>query len=116
VWGRWEHGPPFWGFRRSITIPRRAGGRRPDRRGGAGGRFTRKKHDEGFPTHAVAYCLEEAGLKPSDLDWVGFYDKPLLKFDRLLETYIRLCAGWVSIVLGGGAALGPARSCFCLGT
>ncbi|HEV3168087.1 MAG TPA: carbamoyltransferase N-terminal domain-containing protein, partial [Isosphaeraceae bacterium] len=51
-------------------------------------RFTRKKHDEGFPSHAVAYCLEEAGLKPSDLDWVGFYDKPLLKFDRLLETYL----------------------------
>ena len=51
-------------------------------------RFTRKKHDEGFPTHAVAYCLEEAGLKPADLDWVGFYDKPILKFDRLLETYL----------------------------
>jgi carbamoyltransferase len=51
-------------------------------------RFTRKKHDEGFPARAVEYCLAEAGLKPSDLDWVGFYDKPLLKFERLLETYL----------------------------
>lgn len=51
-------------------------------------RFTRKKHDFNFPTHAIEYCLEEAGLKPADLDWVGFYDKPLLKFERLLETYL----------------------------
>jgi carbamoyltransferase len=49
-------------------------------------RFTRKKHDAGFPLHAVAYCLDEAGLKPDDLDFVAFYDKPLLKFERLLET------------------------------
>ncbi|SIO31049.1 carbamoyltransferase [Singulisphaera sp. GP187] len=51
-------------------------------------RFSRKKHDAGFPAGAVAYCLGEAGLTPADLDWVGFYDKPLLKFERLLETYI----------------------------
>lgn len=51
-------------------------------------RFTRKKHDFNFPVHAIEYCLEEAGLKPGDLDWVGFYDKPLLKFERLLETYL----------------------------
>src|SRR6516165_1141016 len=51
-------------------------------------RFTRKKHDADFPTNAVAYCLKEAGLTPADLDWVGFYDKPLLKFERLLETYL----------------------------
>jgi carbamoyltransferase len=51
-------------------------------------RFTRKKHDDGFPTHAIHFCLEEAGLRPRDLDWVGFYDKPLLKFERLLETYL----------------------------
>src|SRR5947209_20095236 len=50
-------------------------------------RFTRKKHDADFPANAVAYCLKEAGLTPGDLDWVGFYDKPLLKFERLLETY-----------------------------
>ncbi len=51
-------------------------------------RFTRKKHDYNFPVHAIDYCLEEAGLKPGDLDWVGFYDKPLMKFERLLETYL----------------------------
>jgi carbamoyltransferase len=51
-------------------------------------RFTRKKHDPGFPRHAVEYCLEEAGLKPDQLDFVAFYDKPLLKFERLLETQL----------------------------
>lgn len=51
-------------------------------------RFTRKKHDERFPKHAVEYCLSTAGISPADLDYVGFYDKPLLKFDRLLQTYI----------------------------
>lgn len=51
-------------------------------------RFTRKKHDERFPTHAIDYCLREAGLTAADIDYVGFYDKPLLKFDRLLETYL----------------------------
>ncbi len=51
-------------------------------------RFTRVKHDYRFPIHAVRYCLKEAGLTASQLDYVGFYDKPLLKFDRLLETYL----------------------------
>ena len=51
-------------------------------------RFTRKKHDYGFPSHAIEYCLEHAGLSAADLDYVGFYDKPLLKFERLLETYL----------------------------
>ena len=51
-------------------------------------RFTRKKHDQDFPVHAVAYCLEEAGLQPSDIDHVVFYDKPFLKFERLFETYL----------------------------
>ncbi len=51
-------------------------------------RFSRVKHDHEFPTHAVDYCLREAGLRADDLDHVVFYDKPLLKFDRLLETYI----------------------------
>src|SRR3989454_6278724 len=50
-------------------------------------RFTRKKHDAGFPAHAVAYCLREGGLEAGQLDYVGFYDKPLLKFERLLENY-----------------------------
>jgi carbamoyltransferase len=51
-------------------------------------RFTRKKHDPDFPAKAVAYCLAEAGLKAADLDYVAFYDKPLTKFERLLETYL----------------------------
>jgi len=51
-------------------------------------RFTRKKHDERFPENAVRYCLEAAGIKTSDLDAVIFYEKPLLKFERLLETYL----------------------------
>jgi carbamoyltransferase len=51
-------------------------------------RFTRKKHDPGFPVHAVKWCLEGAGVKASDVDYVAFYDKPFLKFERLLETYL----------------------------
>lgn len=51
-------------------------------------RFTRIKHDSAFPTNAVNYCLSEAGLSPADLDYVAFYDKPLTKFERLLETYL----------------------------
>jgi carbamoyltransferase len=51
-------------------------------------RFTRIKHDYNFPVQAAAYCLREAGISAEELDYVGFYDKPLLKFDRLLETYL----------------------------
>src|SRR5258705_12400592 len=51
-------------------------------------RFTRKKHDARFPASAVAYCLEAGGIRPEQLDYVGFYDKPMLKFERLLENYI----------------------------
>ena len=51
-------------------------------------RFTRKKHDAGFPVRAIEYCLEAGGVRPDQLDYVGFYDKPLLKFERLLETYL----------------------------
>ncbi len=52
-------------------------------------RFTRKKHDYAFPSHAAAYCLEAGGLADaSELDHVVFYDKPLVKFERLLETYL----------------------------
>src|SRR3981081_2888759 len=53
-------------------------------------RFTRKKHDPSFPHNAIAYCLEEAGAKLDELDHVVFYDKPFLKFERLMETYIAL--------------------------
>lgn len=51
-------------------------------------RFTRQKNDSGFPIRSVEYCLDQAGLDLTDIDYVGFYDKPLLTFDRLLETYI----------------------------
>ncbi|MBW3656208.1 MAG: hypothetical protein KY444_08870, partial [Gemmatimonadetes bacterium] len=51
-------------------------------------RFTRKKHDAGFPSRAVEYCLKEAGITAEQLDHVAFYDKPWIKFERLLETYL----------------------------
>ncbi|HET7293692.1 MAG TPA: carbamoyltransferase [Vicinamibacteria bacterium] len=51
-------------------------------------RLSRKKHDSGFPSRAVKYVLREAGLRPEDVDAVGFYDKPLLKFERMLSTYV----------------------------
>jgi carbamoyltransferase len=51
-------------------------------------RFTRKKHDPRFPMLSVRYCLDQAGIKASDLDHVVFYEKPFIKFERLLETYL----------------------------
>ena len=51
-------------------------------------RFTRKKHDPDFPSHAVQFCFDQAGIGASDVDFVAFYDKPILKFHRLLETYL----------------------------
>src|SRR5579862_8921433 len=51
-------------------------------------RFSRKKHDSGFPIHAIDYCLTEEGLTLDQIDYVAFYDKPFLKFERLLETYL----------------------------
>lgn len=51
-------------------------------------RFTRKKHDAGFPAEAIAYCLKQGNITPAELDHVVFYDKPFLKFERLLETYL----------------------------
>jgi len=51
-------------------------------------RFTRKKHDAGFPENAIGYCLEHAGVGLGEIDFVVFYDKPFLKFERLLETYV----------------------------
>ena len=52
-------------------------------------RFSRKKHDAGFPTNAIAYCLQHANITLSDVDYVVFYDKPFIKFERLLETYLQ---------------------------
>ena len=53
-------------------------------------RFTRKKHDPSYPTNAINYCLSEAGLTLAQIDYIAFYDKPFLKFERLLETYVAL--------------------------
>jgi len=50
-------------------------------------RFTRKKHDSDFPINAIKYCLDEAGINISDLETVVYYEKPFLKFERLLESY-----------------------------
>lgn len=55
-------------------------------------RFSRRKHDPRFPCHAIRYCLAEAGVSLSDVNHVTFYDKPFLKFERLLETYLALVA------------------------
>src|SRR5438128_1903975 len=51
-------------------------------------RFTRKKYDHGFPIKSIEFCLQQAGLESEQIDYVGFYDKPFLKFERLLETYV----------------------------
>ena len=51
-------------------------------------RFTRKKHDDSIPVNAVKYCLDEAGITMSDVAYVGFYEKPFLKFERILEGYM----------------------------
>src|SRR5690242_16964708 len=51
-------------------------------------RFTRKRHDADFPQQAIDYCLRAGSISPRDLHYVGFYDKPLLKFERILENYM----------------------------
>ena len=58
-------------------------------------RFSRRKHDHRFPQNAVSYCLREGGIKPPDLDYIVFYDKPLQKFERLLETYLDYAPGGI---------------------
>ncbi len=64
-------------------------------------RFTRRKHDRRFPHHSVAYCLKEAGITIGDVDYVAFYDKPLVKFERLVETYLAYApVGFASYLKG----------------
>ena len=62
-------------------------------------RFTRKKHDASFPSRVVEYCLSEAGISVGQLDLVGFYEKPLVKFSRLIETYVACAPGGLSSYL-----------------
>src|SRR5262245_36430449 len=65
-------------------------------------RFTRTKGDSDFPARAVAFCLKQAGIKQEDLRAVGFYDKPLLKFERILETYLGVApSGFSSFLMAG---------------
>ncbi len=52
-------------------------------------RFTRKKHDQSFPHRAIQYCLKECNIEPKDITYISFYDKPFLKFERILETYLQ---------------------------
>ncbi|MCK5596996.1 MAG: hypothetical protein KAJ04_06080, partial [Candidatus Eisenbacteria sp.] len=59
-------------------------------------RFTRKKHDLRYPGNAIRYCLSEAGISASDLDYVAFYEKPLVKFERILETYLQFAPHGIS--------------------
>ncbi len=73
-------------------------------------RFTRKKHDARFPVNAIAYCLEEAGIGLADVDYVVFYEKPFLKFERLLETYVALRRA-VLRLLRSRCRCGCAKSC-----
>ena len=51
-------------------------------------RFTRRKHDPDFPHHSIKFCIEQAGILPEELTSIVFYEKPFLKFERLLETYL----------------------------
>ena len=53
-------------------------------------RFTRKKHDHNFPENAIKYCLKEANISIDQVDFVSFYDKPFIKFNRILETYLSI--------------------------
>ena len=75
-------------------------------------RFTRIKHDPAFPARAIEYCLREAGLIGEELDYVAFYDKPLTKFERLLETYLAYVpSGFRSF--GWRCRSGSKTSCTC---
>src|SRR5262245_3903755 len=65
-------------------------------------RFTRKKGDPAFPMRAASYCLKEGGITLADVAAVGFYDKPLLKFERILETYLGVSPrGFASFLRAG---------------
>lgn len=68
-------------------------------------RFTRKKHDHRFPARAADFCLRHAGITANDLDYVAFYDKPLLKFERLLETYLDYAPAGLRSFLTANAAV-----------
>ena len=66
-------------------------------------RFTRHKHDSSFPTNAIRYCLQEAGIHGVDLDGVAFYEKPLVKFDRAMETFMAVAPRGLGMFVREGA-------------
>ena len=68
-------------------------------------RFTRKKHDQNFPINAIKYCMQEAGITAGDLEIVAFYDKPFLKFERILETYLSFAPKGISSFFKSYASL-----------
>ena len=73
-------------------------------------RFSRIKHDHAFPKDAIDYCLKEAKISVNELDYIAFYDKPFIKFERLLETYMSYAPrGWTSF-LDGHAAMAQAKT------
>ncbi len=78
-------------------------------------RFSRKKHDDGFPARAIDYCLAEAGLTADRLDYVGFYDKPLLEVRAAPGDLPGVCAPGVPILRQGDAGMAHAKSCICRG-
>src|ERR1700682_5106561 len=69
-------------------------------------RFTRKKHDSSVPLNPIKPCLEIGGLEPGQIDHVAFYDKPFLKFERLIETYLAFAPRGFNSFRQGGAGLG----------
>jgi predicted NodU family carbamoyl transferase len=68
-------------------------------------RFTRKKHDFSFPLNAIDYCLEAGKIKSESLDFIAFYDKPFIKFERILRDISGFCSPWHSIVCYGNSSL-----------
>ena len=78
-------------------------------------RFTRVKHDHRFPINAIEYCLREGRISPADLDYVGFYDKPFAKFDRLIETYVAFAPQAFAVMDEGAAAVAQIKAAFAAG-
>jgi carbamoyltransferase len=76
-------------------------------------RLTRKKHDPGFPRQAVQYCLKQGGIGLKDVKYVAFYDKPLIKFERLIETYVGFAPRGIQSFLAAMPRCGLRRNCCC---
>ena len=72
-------------------------------------RFTRIKHDPSFPSNAITYCLAEVSARLSDIDHIVFYEKPLPKFERLIETYLSFAPSGFNVLNSGIAAVDPRK-------